>query len=199
VISVDPAEPEEAAIEIAVGVLRRGGIVATPTETVYGLAVDCRNRAALALVNRLKRKAEDANVLLLLGATEQVAQVAARIPPRFHALASRFWPGPLTLVVPAAAGSVAVRVPGLALPRRLATRLGAPISGISANVSGQPPCRSASDIARIFGDGVELIFDGGTTAGDVPSTILDLTCDPPRVVREGVLPLAVLEPFLAPL
>ncbi len=205
IVLADPERPRPAVVEVALGVLRDGGVVVTPTETLYGLAVDGRNAEALARVNRLKGKPEDSPVLLLLGAIEQVGQVAARVPPLFHPLAERFWPGPLTLVVPARPdlpaparhdGTVALRLPGLALPRRLASRLGAPISGVSANLAGFPACRRAGDVARVFGDRVDLVLDGGVTPGGTPSTILDLTREPPRIVREGIVPRAALEPFL---
>jgi L-threonylcarbamoyladenylate synthase len=117
-----------------------------------------------------------------------------------------FWPGPLTLVVPASPGvcdeitgglgTVAVRVPGLALPRRLARELGRPITGVSANLVGHPPCRTAADVARVFPEGVDLILDGGPTPGGAPSTILDLTTDRPTLLREGILPRSALATYL---
>jgi L-threonylcarbamoyladenylate synthase len=112
----------------------------------------------------------------------------------------------LTLVVPAAArvpievtggrGSVAVRVPGLALPRRLAAALGRPISGVSANRTTRMPCRTAGEVAGAFAEGLGMILDGGPAHGGAPSTILDLCASPPRVLREGLIPLSALRPFL---
>lgn len=192
-------------LEDATAILEKGGVVALPTETFYGLAADGLSAPSLARVNRLKNKAADAAVLLLLASSDQVQQVCDRPPALYGSLAERFWPGPLTLVIPARAGlpaqvahggTVAVRVPGLALPRRLAERLGRPISGVSANRSGEPPCRRATEVARVFAESVDMIVDGGATAGGAPSTILDLTSDPPRLVREGILPLSALRPFL---
>lgn len=205
VLPADPVNPRGAAIDQAAAVLREGGIVALPTETLYGLAADGLSATALARVNRIKGKPEDSPVLVLLAGTEQVAIVSDRVPELFRRLAASFWPGPLTLVVPARRdlppqlsrdGTVAVRVPGLALPRRLAARLGRPISGVSANRHREPPCRRAIDVARVFGGAVGLILDGGQAAQGAPSTILDLCASPPRVVREGILPLSALQPFL---
>jgi tRNA threonylcarbamoyl adenosine modification protein (Sua5/YciO/YrdC/YwlC family) len=132
--------------------------------------------------------------------------VADRVPERFRELTALFWPGPLTLVVPASArvpvevtggrGTVAVRVPGLALPRRLAAALGRPVTGTSANLHGQPPCRTALEVAAAFGDQLDLVLDGGPTAAGKPSTILDLTGDEPRILREGLLPASSLQPYL---
>jgi L-threonylcarbamoyladenylate synthase len=205
VVPADPASPRKDVIERAVAVLRDAGVVAVPTETLYGLAVDGLDPAALVRINRLKKKPDDSPILLLLAETDQVEAVSDRVPELFRPLAQRFWPGPLTLVVPARPdlpvqlsrdGTVAVRVPGLALPRRLARGLGRPISGVSANLNGEPPCRHAADVARIFAGSIEMILDGGVTSGGASSTILDISTPRPRVVREGILPLSALRPFL---
>lgn len=206
VVQVNPDEPRPGRLEVAVELLDHGGVVAVPTETFYGLAADAFDAAALGRVNRLKGKAGDSPILLLLSDPAQVGMVAGKIPPHFDDLAGMFWPGPLTLVVPAAAdlprevsggaGTVAVRVPGLVLPRRLAATLGRPISGVSANVHGKPPCRTAAEVAKVFPDGVDLVLDGGTTTAGTPSTILDLCGSRPRVIREGLLPVASLRLFL---
>jgi L-threonylcarbamoyladenylate synthase len=206
VITVNPMQPRPDRLAAACESLDSGGIAALPTETFYGLAADCQNPVALREVNRIKRKADDAPLLLLMAEPAQVELVAAERPRHFEELAKLFWPGPLTLVVPAASdlpsevsggrGTVAVRVPGLALPRRLARELGRPITGVSANVHGEPPARTAADVARIFPEGVTLILDGGPTQGGAPSTILDLTTERPTVLREGILPRTALEVYL---
>lgn len=201
----DPAHPREATLEAAVEVIESGGVVALPTETLYGLAADGLNGPALVRVNRLKQKADDAPVLLLLAGIEQIDVVCDRLPELFRPIAERFWPGPLTLVVPARgglpvqvshAGTVAVRVPGLALPRRVAAKVGRPISGVSANRTGQPACRRALDVAQVFGDEIDLILDGGPTSAGASSTILDLSGPEPRIVRDGILPRSAIRPFL---
>jgi tRNA threonylcarbamoyl adenosine modification protein (Sua5/YciO/YrdC/YwlC family) len=206
VVAVDPAHPREDCLEAAVRVLQAGGVVALPTETFYGLACDSLNDAALARVNELKGKADDAAILLLLADLGQAAIVAREPPPSFGALAERFWPGPLTLVIGAlqglpapvggALGSVGVRVSGLALPRRLASRLGRPVSGPSANRHGRSPCRTAGEVVEVFGDELDLVLDGGPTPGGASSTIVDLTGPEPVVLREGLTPLSALRPFL---
>jgi L-threonylcarbamoyladenylate synthase len=198
--------PREERLAEAVKTLESNGIVALPTETFYGLAADCANAGTLRMLNELKGKQPDAPLLLLMADSSQVSEVAERIPERFEELARSFWPGPLTMVIPAAPGlprevsggrgTVAVRVPGLALPRRLAEALGRPITGISANITGRPPCRTARDVADSFKSGIAMILDGGTTQGGAPSTIVDLTGERPAVLREGVLPSFSLQPFL---
>jgi L-threonylcarbamoyladenylate synthase len=206
VLAIEPTNPRPAHVAEAARILERGGIVALPTETFYGLAADGFCRSALTRINALKRKPARSPILLLFDEAGQVAQVAARLPERFHELAASFWPGPLTLVVPAApdvpeeitggSGTVAVRVPGLALPRRLAREIGRPITGPSANRHAESPCRTAEDVAQVFGDTIDAILDGGSTTAGRPSTILDLCGARPRVLREGLLPASSLAPFL---
>jgi L-threonylcarbamoyladenylate synthase len=206
VLAVNPTEPRDDRVAVAAGVLAEGGVVALPTETFYGLAVDPFDTDALARLNRLKRKPEGSPFLLLVEGPAQVERIAARLPDLYLGVVERFWPGPLTVVLPAAEGvpsevsggrgTVAVRTPGLSLPRRLAGRLGRPITGVSANIFGEPPCRTATDVAVCFGEEIELILDGGPTPGGAPSTILDLSGPRPRVLREGLVPRTALEPHL---
>ena len=206
VVNVDPTAPRPERLELAVEVLRAGDIVVIPTETFYGLAGDPFNPGTVARLNDLKRKPQDSPVLLLASDLEQVPTVAGHLPDSFHVLAETFWPGPLTLVVPASPdmptdisggrGTVGIRIPGLALPRRLAQAFGRPITGVSANVYGEPPCRTAVDVVRALPEGIGLVLDGGSAAGGTPSTIVDLCVEPPRVLREGAVPSSALEPFL---
>ena len=206
IVPVTPDDPREERIRPALEVLRSGGIVVVPTETFYGLAVDCFDAQAVASVNRIKGKPDRSPVLLLLSDVTQARLVAADVPEQFDLLASMFWPGPLTLVVPASdrvsehvtggRGTVGVRVPGLTLPRRLAERLGRPISGISANRHGAPPLRNAADVLDAFPEGIDMILDAGPTAGGLPSTVVDLSGERPFVVRSGAVPANALRPFL---
>jgi len=209
VVAINPADPRADRVADACTVLRRGGVVALPTETLYGLSTDALNPDAVSRLNPLKQKADGEPVLLLLANRGQVDLVACELPSVFDTLAHTFWPGPLTLVVKAATslapqitggrGSVALRVPGLALPRRLAAELGGPITGVSANLHGRPAARNAAEVARSFPMGLDLILDGGTTFAGVASTIIDLTGDRPLLIRKGVVSLRSLEPFLGAL
>ena len=206
VISVNPREPKPERIETAVESLRAGAVVAIPTETFYGLAVDSSQPRAVARLNRLKSKDRRSPVLLLAADGLQVERISAVLPASFESLAGAFWPGPLTLVVHAAVGlspeitggrdTVAVRVPGLALPRMLAGRLGHPITGVSANLHEQPPPRTAREVAESFAEGVDLLLDGGATPGGGPSTLLDLTHEKPRILRAGRVQEASLRNFV---
>lgn len=204
-VTVNPSEPRAERLAPALEHLRAGGVVALPTETFYGLAVDPFDPAAVGRVNAIKGKPSSSPCLLLMSEAAQVERVASRLPASFEELARRHWPGPLTLVVPArdevpdattgGRGTVAVRVPGLALPRRVAEAFGGPVTGVSANRTGMPPCRRAAEVAERLHE-VELILDGGPTAGGAPSTIVDLTGERPVVIRAGLLPLDSLRPFL---
>ncbi len=206
VVAINPDEPREDRLDEALASLSAGGVVALPTETFYGLAVDAGSVEALSRVNRLKGKDAGSAVLLLLSDRSQAGQVAGQLPALFEQLAQKFWPGPLTLVVPASPrlarevtggrGTVALRVPGLGLPRRLAALLGRPISGVSANLHGEPPCRTAGCVARAFPEGVDVVLDGGPAAGGAPSTVLDISGSRPRILREGLLPASVLLPHV---
>ena len=206
VLHVDPAEPREDRLRRAAEVLRSGEVVALPTETFYGLAVDPFNPSALRRLGTLKGKPEGSPVLLLLASTVQLDLVAGRLPETFLKLTETFWPGPLTLVVRASEelpaevsggrGTVGVRVPGLGLPRRLAAQLGRPVTGVSANLHGESPCRTALAVVRAFEAGVALVLDGGPAPGGAPSTVLDLSGPEPRVIRAGAVSIASLLPFV---
>jgi L-threonylcarbamoyladenylate synthase len=206
VLHVDPTSPREERLRTAAGVLEAGEVVALPTETVYGLAVDPFAPEAVRRLNALKRKPGDSPALLLCSSPAQVAEVSGELPPIFHKLAAAFWPGPLTLVVAAGdrlppevsggRGTVGVRIPGLSLPRRLAAVLGRPITGVSANLHGETPCRTPGEVARSFPEGVAMILDGGPAPGGAVSTVLDLSPPTPRIVREGAVPVSALAPFV---
>jgi L-threonylcarbamoyladenylate synthase len=206
VVPVSLDDPREDRLDAAARVLRDGGVVAYPTETFYGLAVDPLEPEAVRRLLALKRKPDRSPILLLLAGVWQVEDVVSRLPGAFLPLAEKFWPGPHTIEMPAAAGlpdeitggtgTVGIRVPGLALARQLARALARPVTGTSANVHGAPPCRTAPEVVRAFPEGLDLVLDGGPTAGEAPSTVLDLSGGAPRIVRHGAVPVASLRPFL---
>jgi L-threonylcarbamoyladenylate synthase len=182
--------------------LLAGGVVALPTETFYALAVYPFKEEALTRLFTLKVRPAAKPVLVLVGAPEMLSQVAGEIPAAGVRLLGEFWPGPLTLILPArpglpdlltgGTGTIGVRQPRQTVTCRLLTALGFPVTGTSANRAGQPPLAGAQEVAREFGDGVDLIVDTGPCPGGLPSTIVDVTRDPPRLVRPGAAPLASL-------
>jgi len=208
-LMLNPEEPREDRLRQATAVLEAGEILSLPTETFYGLSVDAFDVEACGKVNDIKGKPRGSPMLLLLSGAEQIGMVACNLPASFASMAEMFWPGPLSLVVPAGPdvpagvtgglGTVGVRVPGLALPRMLAAALGRPITGVSANRMGRPPCRTAAEVAQVFPAGVAMILDGGPSTGGAPSTVLDLAGPYPRILREGAIPISALRPFLSDL
>ncbi|MCF6291344.1 MAG: threonylcarbamoyl-AMP synthase [Desulfobacterales bacterium] len=183
----------------AAACLKHGGIVAFPTETYYGLAVDPFNPAALARLFQLKQRAGHKPLLTLIEQQQQLSLLAREVPFVFQRLMARFWPGPLTLVcrarpeLPAAltadTGTIGVRIPGTPVARRLVETFGRPITGTSANISGMAAATTAAGVVRQFGDRVDLVLDGGPTPGGKGSTVVGLDETGAVVlIRAGVVP-----------
>ena len=178
------------------GLLSAGGLLALPTETFYALAVNPFDGAALARLYGVKARPLGNPVLVLISGPEMLPQVALPAPPAYQLLAP-LWPGPLTLILPArpdlpplltgGTGAIGVRQPGHILIRRLLAALGFPVTGTSANRTGQPPLATAAAVALEMGEEVDLILDAGPTPGGRPSTVVDLTVSPPRLVRAGAI------------
>jgi L-threonylcarbamoyladenylate synthase len=191
---------------MAADVLRRGGIVALPTDTVYGIAVALNTPGGIEGLFAAKRRPPEKGVMLLLADAAQGPTIG-RWPDAAAALAAAFWPGGLSLIVPqrddvalpaaltGGAPTIGLRVPDHAVPRALAAAVG-PLPTTSANVSGLPEARTAAEIVEQLGDSIELVLDGGTAHGGPASTVVDCTVDPPRILRQGAVPRAALEAAL---
>jgi L-threonylcarbamoyladenylate synthase len=182
----------------AVIVLARGGIVAIPTDTLYGLAVDPLSPAALSRLMTVKGRPTERAVALIGADMAQVVRDLGVLPTAAQKLASAYWPGPLTLLVPRPAsipeeltgGSplVGVRVPNDDRARELCRFWGHVLTATSANISGQPPSDNPDEVARVFADGdVELLLDAGRTPGGPPSTVVDAAGDEVRLIRQGAI------------
>jgi L-threonylcarbamoyladenylate synthase len=185
-----------AELDRASAILDAGGVVAVPTDTVYGLAARLDRPDAISAVFELKGRPQGLALPVLVGEEDQLDEVVSRWPPAAHLLAARFWPGPLTLVVPAppAVGrlvggegaTVGVRHPRHPVIEGL-LRLSGPLAVTSANLHGQQPCTSAAEVTRVFGAGVvAAVLDGGPCDGE-PSTVVDLAAGPPRCLRAGAI------------
>ena len=182
-------------VNAAVEVLRRGGVVAYPTDTFYGLAVDPRNAKAVALLFALKGRDAGKASPLIAGSVEQAHQ-AVTFNPMANTLVARFWPGPLSLVLPASpclcraaiggGATAAIRLPAHDVAAALADAFGFCITATSANVSGRPPAQTPDAIDPEVLARVDLVIDGVTPGGQ-PSTIVDVTNDAPRLVRAGAI------------
>ncbi|HEY64544.1 MAG TPA: threonylcarbamoyl-AMP synthase [Caldilineae bacterium] len=206
ILSVTTPEALDEVLDRAVEVLRSGGLVAFPTDTVYGVAAHAFVPKAVARIYEAKRRPIDRAIPLLLADPEDMEAVAKEIPPLAWELARLFWPGPLTLVLPvhhrvpkevvAGGDTVAVRIPDHMIPQGLARLLHAPLATTSANRSGGPDAITAQEVMDQIGADIDLILDGGPCPGGVPSTVLDLTTDPPRLLRQGPITRTMLADVL---
>lgn len=184
-------------IETAINTLRSGGVVAIPTDTLYGLAACAFDETAVAKVFELKGRPAGMALPLLLADAGDAHKCAVDLPPAFERLAARFWPGALTLIarksdavpyaVTAGMDTVGLRAPDHPVARSVARLLGAPITGTSANRSGMPGLTTAQAVRDEFGDAIGFVLDGGDAPGGVASTVLDLSCDTPRILRQGAI------------
>ena len=183
---------------VAVGVLREGGVVAIPTDTVYGIAVSLATPGGIERLYRVKERPPDKAVMLLLDDVSQAAR-AGRITPAAAVLAAAFWPGGLTLIVPqrpdvpwpavltGGSATIGLRVPDHDAPRTLARSVG-PLPTTSANRSGVPEATDAAGIVAQLGDAIDLVLDGGPARGGLASTIVDCSGARPTIVRAGAIP-----------
>ncbi|HEY2774608.1 MAG TPA: L-threonylcarbamoyladenylate synthase [Candidatus Binatia bacterium] len=194
---VDPVRPDPTAIAHAAATLRKGGVVAIPTDTLYGLAVDPWNPAAVARIFTLKGRDTDRALPLIAADIRQVRQWIGEMDATATRLAERFWPGPLTLVmhapralapeVTAGGSTIGIRVPSHAVARALSATFDRPITATSANLSGQPATDDPDDVADRLSNGVDVLLDSGTTPGGPASTIVDVTHVDVRLIRAGAV------------
>ena len=178
--------------------LKSGGVVVLPTDTLYGLAADVFNQDALERVFAIKGRESDLALPVLISDWAMVGVVAENKSDLAQRLAKKYWPGPLTLVLPKLPGvsclvtagrdTVAVRSPNHPVPQRLITQLGRPITGTSANLSGEPNPRSLDEVRRQLGNSVDYIISCGPAPTGTASTIVDLTNGSPKLIREGAIP-----------
>lgn len=177
--------------------VRAGDLIAFRTDTFYGLGADPFNAAALQKLLALKGRDDGKPILLVIGDAAEVARFGARRSQLFDALSARHWPGALTLVVSAhehlpheltaGTGTIGLRLPADEEVRALVRACGGALTATSANPAGAPPARTAQEVARFFPDGLALIVDGGATRTEEPSTVLDVTQDAARLIREGAV------------
>lgn len=197
IIQISTDHPDPAAIEKAAKILHDGGLVAFPTETVYGLGADAMNTAAVQKIFEAKGRPADNPLIVHIASPEGVRQFASGLPPKGLRLARRFWPGPLTLVtasrsevpraVTAGLSTIALRVPNHPVTLALLRVFDGGIVGPSANTSGRPSPTSAEHVYDDLQGRVDLILDAGPTTIGIESTVVDVTIDPPAILRKGGL------------
>lgn len=199
VLKTDPIRPDPSVLAEAARVLRSGGLVAFPTETVYGLGARAYDPAAVKRVFEAKGRPPDNPLIVHVDSIEMAEEVFLEIPEWVRAFLKRVWPGPVTVVLPksrrvpdevtAGLGTVAVRAPAHPVALGMIRELGEPVAAPSANLSGRPSPTTAQHVIEDLGDRVDLIIDAGETFLGVESTVIDLTTDPPTLLRPG--PVAV--------
>ncbi len=187
--------------------VRGSGVIAFPTETFYGLGVNPFNVQAVQRLYDLKgRSPQTSPILVLIRSRHELQALISEITPAAERLMQACWPGPLTLVFRAAVavpsaltagtGTIGVRLSASPDVQQVLDVIGGPLTGTSANRTGQPPATTAEEVARAFGADVDLIVNGGPTPGGLPSTVVDTTVSPPRLVREGCVSQAALRAVL---
>lgn len=197
VILLDPALPQQEAIDLGASIIRDGGLVAFPTETVYGLGADAMNERAIQKLFQAKGRPADNPLIVHISDRDMLDRVATGVSPQGERLIERFWPGPLTLVLKrqpevatslsAGLPSVAVRMPANKIALELIIAARTPIAAPSANASGRPSPTIAAHVLDDLGGRVDLILDGGPTSIGIESTVLDLTTEPPMILRPGAI------------
>ncbi len=194
------------AIEEAARIIAQGGIVAFPTESFYGLAVDPVNEAALRRLLEVKQRPSGNPILLLISDQSQLPIYVTEVPKTAQILMEEVWPGSLTLVfnaksqvsplITGGTGKVGLRISSNPIAGALTKAVGSAITGTSANLSAQPPCLRAEEVARELNETIDAVIDGGRCDGGPGTTVLDVTCEPPRIIREGMVSRARLEELL---
>ena len=188
-----PADPSPSFFDPIVALVHHGGLLAVGTESSYALAAAVSNPAALDRVIDVKERPSGKPLLVLIGERSQLDALAGSVPSWFHAMIKEFWPGPLTVIVPAQpglspvltaeTGTIGIREPAPAFLRVLLRHTG-PLTGTSANRSGQAPCLTAEEVETSLGHDVDLILDTGPAPGNLPSTLLSVV-DEPTILRSG--------------
>jgi L-threonylcarbamoyladenylate synthase len=206
IIKIDPLYPEPSLIEKATGILKRGGVIAYPTETFYGLGVDATNERAIEKIYTIKRRDDRKPISIIIASAQDVDTFAINISEGSRKLMERLWPGGLTLVFKASptipeiltaeAGTIGIRYSSHAIAADLARNLPGALSATSANISGEKECTSAGEVIDALGDRIDAIIDGGITPGGLGSTIVDVSMEPPVILREGIIPSSLIDEII---
>jgi len=207
ILRINPEKPEPEKIDEAVALLKKGGVIAFPTETLYGLGADVRNETAIDKIFGIKGRDFGNPILVVIGDRVHLDAFAADVPMQARKLMDRFWPGPLTIIFRAAtsvspkltagSGKIGIRLTSHPIATAISKRLGGPVTATSANLSGAPECSSAVEVLSQLEGKIAGIADGGQTPGGKGSTIVDATVSPVKVLREGVIPAALIQDTLA--
>lgn len=198
---------EEDVILRAVNLLKGGGIIAYPTETFYGLGVDAANELAVEKIFTVKGRDFKNPVALIIHRHYNISSILRDIPPAAEKLMQAFWPGALTILfnasdklsplLTAATGKIGLRVSSHPVAEKISAALNQPLTATSANLSGSPECSDASDVMEQIGGNIDAVLDFGKTPGGKPSTLIDVTANPPVILREGAVDRKTIEKHIA--
>jgi len=209
IVKISSENPESSLVKYAADQIRAGEVLGMPTDTFYGLAADPFNLRAVDKVYDIKTRSRHKPLSLLIEGVDQAEELAKSLPEEFYALARKFWPGPLTVIVKAGSrlplkvtantGNVALRVPNAKIPLAVVTAAAIPITATSANLSGAAECTTADQVHDQLHGRISIIVDGGTSPRDIPSTIIDLSDEEARwrIIREGAIPKEEISRFFA--
>lgn len=209
IVKINSENPELSLVKYAADQIRAGEVLGMPTDTFYGLAADPFNLRAVDKVYDIKTRSRHKPLSLLIESVDQAEELAKSLPEEFYALARKFWPGPLTVIVKAGSrlplkvtantGNVALRVPSAKIPLAVVTAAAIPITATSANLSGAAECTTAEQVHDQLHGRISIIVDGGVSPRDIPSTIIDLSDAETRwrIIREGAIPKEEISSFFA--
>ena len=192
---INPKVPEPESLSEAAAVIKQGGVIVFPTRCLYGLGADAMNPDAIERIIEIKQRPQDNPILVLIDSENQLEMLVEKIPPTADAIMEAFWPGRVTLVfdardtlpdsLTAQSGKIGVRLPGHPVAAAMVRQVKGPLTGTSANLSGRPGCYRLPDLDPQIAGQVDLVLDAGALQGGVGSTVVDVTEEPPRILREG--------------
>ncbi|HAR48746.1 MAG TPA: threonylcarbamoyl-AMP synthase [Smithella sp.] len=203
ILKPDTDNSEKKVLSRAAEILAGGGIIAYPTETFYGLGVDATNEKAIEKIFAVKGRDLKNPISLIIGKPDDIYPLVKNVPETAKILMAAFWPGALTIVfqasdkisplLTAGSGKIGLRISSHPIALKIVQKLKKPLTATSANLSGTPECSLASEVIKQIGDKIDAILDWGETQGGKASTIIDVTCDPPVILREGTISRKIIE------
>lgn len=202
-ININPVNPESARIQFAADIIQKGGVIAYPTETVYGLGANIYNETAVNRIYTLKGRDQQKALIVIINSIEQLDKLASYISEQALCLIKYFWPGPLTMIFSARASvpefvtgggkTIAIRIPNSPICLELIKACEVPLTSTSANLAGGKNPTTAREVLKIFGTQLDLIIDGGSSQSNISSTVLDVTQKEIHLVRQGAITIETLK------
>jgi L-threonylcarbamoyladenylate synthase len=188
VLHIDPADPDKALISRAAKILRDGGLVAFPTETVYGLGADLSNKKAIERLDKVKARPKGKHYTVHIASVSTIKKLGCAISGPSRSLMARYWPGPLTLILKGPGGqTIGFRMPDNVTALSLIRKAAVPVAAPSANISGELPPTTGDAVLKQLDGRIDILLDAGETERGVESTVIDMTVTPPKILRQGAI------------